>query len=117
MNVKEDDEENMNDKTNDNTPIMTDNNTINKIAKRHLAIQFEKNLENPQKERNKDEKKENQLSFGDPMAGNNFTFEDRKDVVPSPKREVFIQETQPLCPSENVTNEEADKENINDADV
>lgn len=88
-------------------PKVTDNNTINKIANRHFALK-KTNEDKPLIETSFNYNRLEEYIEGSPQvvisAGlklaqeNNFTFEDRKDSIPSPEKRIVIQEERPEQP-------------------
>jgi hypothetical protein len=111
-----DEDENINAETKPQTPNTTDNNTITKIANRHLTIKFNKKLENKSKAQRIIDQEAVKLTFGDPVTSqyctteNNFTFEDQKDYHPSPERKLVVKQ---IPPPNNGDEQESDKENHN----
>lgn len=98
--------ESLSDSTVAQKPITT---TITKIANRHFNQPLGLSIQNFNVQ--EDEGYQVVISAGLKME-NNFTFEDRKDSIPSPERKIIVQEQRPEQPVVNITKQdEGDKEN------
>lgn len=112
MSVGDDEEENINIETKPLVPKPTDSNTINRLAIRHLSINFDKNNQNTIDEitENKDTPCNKEVVISakrlnvhgcineNPIQENNFTFEDRKDTIPTPEKRLITKEDKPEQP-------------------
>lgn len=121
-----DEEEHINVETKPLAPMPTDSNTINRLAIRHLSINFDKTNERVIEEltENKDTPCNQQVTVsakrlnvqscvGDGLLQeNNFTFEDRKDTIPTPEKRLITKEDKPEQPHISTDAKEAsfDKE-------